>query len=70
MIEELDAAPWDSILLAMEDTVDEDMVKMTDSLEKLRTAAEASSVVLDSLQKQAERQALIDRITGRKKKQQ
>ncbi|MBO7443157.1 MAG: hypothetical protein J6T83_08765, partial [Paludibacteraceae bacterium] len=69
VIEELDAAPWDSILLAMEDTVDEDMVKMTDSLEKLRTAAEASSVVLDSLQKQAERQALIDRITGRKKKQ-
>ena len=68
VIEELDASPWDSILLAKEDTVDEDMVKMTDSLEKLRTAAEASSVVLDSLQKQADRQALIDRITGRKKK--
>lgn len=56
VIEELDGSPYDSLIASLQDTVDEDIEFLTDSLERLKLAIDASSLVLDSLGVESERE--------------
>lgn len=56
IIEELDGSPYDSLIAAMQDTVDENIEFLTDSLERLKMAIDASSLVLDSLEVESDRE--------------
>lgn len=56
IIEELDGSPYDSLIASLQDTVDENIEFLTDSLERLKMAIDASSLVLDSLEVESDRE--------------